>query len=1449
MAPSRRRASNKASSAAAAAVKKNWKVGDLVLAKVKGFPAWPATVSEPEKWGYSTDWKKVLVYFFGTKQIAFCNHGDVEAFTEEKKKSLLSKRHGKGADFVRAVQEIVDCYEKAKEQERDDEVKSGDEGTIAGNSEDSMAMGNKIQSPMIIAKSLPESLCFSDDNNESHHLVDERTERENGFSHDMETTSENPVENVSSVDELMGGALVASDSLKKRSIDAPLQSCINNTSVRRPRSTVKIEPCKLQSQVMANDNSTITGDVLFNGTRNESAKRSRRTRKSPGTSAWHHMESPGYSTAVASNVSSEDNGSEIGTTSSDTISFNGGNTLETSCKIGQPSIGAECVDRGALSSDKFRLSAETLVFKKKRKPNRKRVADGEASFAVSPKENPGMDTQVKETILHSSDASENLPDRVSRANGDEHLPLVKRARVRMGKPLSEEKQLNGLVHAEESSKGVLMNKSELPLASFSCGEVVHDANGSTATNGYIHVEKEPIWNASKYQLRGSVDGEAALPPSKRLHRALEAMCANAAEEGQTFDGAQETTKLISSEKSSYHMSMVNEVGSGSEVENMNSFDDNDANVNGDSKILPGLTSPTSEVLGKSKSCDHLVECSNILKSEDCKEITLESTNCVEENNVDDSSLKSSSGETKVSIKSPPHSSSFDHNQGVLGSRLEQLDDLSPSSKEEKIEILGSSNESSNNAVKLEHAYFVEDKLGQEKGTSRPNCRDQDSSEINTGGFPSPAGDSAHLSAVNVDSCKSMKSLMSPLDKSAHSMCELEKDAKFKPAEKDIDANSMKVLIAAAQAKRQLSLSTSLSDNVLDDKVVCDSTSSPSSVGRVGSHEQVSPTSSVICHLSTGDNRNTLLHNGGLDVPHNCKKFSRELGTEEVRNFGSSVSHREKSVGKWTSSDARAVRKSFESVLGTLSRTKESIGRATRLAIDCAKYGIAGEVLEILARKLETESSLHKRVDLFFLVDSITQYSRGQKGGVGDIYPAAVQAMLPRLLSSAAPPGHVGRENRRQCLKVLKLWLERKTFPESIVRLHMRELESTDASFTNVHTRRLLRMERALNDPIREMEGMHVDEYGSNAKLQLPGFCMPRMLEDEESDAEDRSFEAVTPEQDSEIPVEREATPTSAFEKRCHILEDVDGELEMEDVAPSYEVEKSSYDVSGVHNVETSNYQFSQHLPLPCAPPHPGNGAPSPPPLPASPPPMVPPPPPLPSQAVVCHPFTDSGDMKFHTNVHNLECASRQQHMSQIPDTTRLNSAMSDTMYHYAPGYRDLGKQSLRPGPFSSSNSCCNAPAAHPSIHMGNNIQQIDSGSLHNKGYHLQPPPPTLSNQFSYVHADQRRQSWMEASSSSYAKRFRYGHDMHREDIYQHRDRMNLAPYETGERRRLAAPVHLGRVQSDNPEAAYGSNYHYGPPQEPSRLLNRDLSFPPRTSYYHNPTPYRPPEAPNFWRPR
>lgn len=38
-----------------------------------------------------------------------------------------------------------------------------------------------------------------------------------------------------------------------------------------------------------------------------------------------------------------------------------------------------------------------------------------------------------------------------------------------------------------------------------------------------------------------------------------------------------------------------------------------------------------------------------------------------------------------------------------------------------------------------------------------------------------------------------------------------------------------------------------------------------------------------------------------------------------------------------------------------------------------------QVVELLIRKLENEPSYHRKVDLFFLVDSITQCSHSHKG--------------------------------------------------------------------------------------------------------------------------------------------------------------------------------------------------------------------------------------------------------------------------------------------------------------------------------------------------------------------------------------------------------------------------------------------------------------------------------------
>ncbi|XP_047981498.1 ENHANCER OF AG-4 protein 2-like isoform X3 [Salvia hispanica] len=335
-------------------------------------------------------------------------------------------------------------------------------------------------------------------------------------------------------------------------------------------------------------------------------------------------------------------------------------------------------------------------------------------------------------------------------------------------------------------------------------------------------------------------------------------------------------------------------------------------------------------------------------------------------------------------------------------------------------------------------------------------------------------------------------------------------------------------------------------------------------------------------------------------------------------------------------EAAVVRDAFEGMIETLSRTKESIGRATRLAIDCAKYGIANEVLELLILKLANEPSFHRKVDLLFLVDSITQCSHSQKGIAGASYIPVVQAALPRLIVAAAPPGAGAQENRRQCHKVLRLWLERKIFPESVLRRYMNELGTdNDGGAAGFSQRRPSRAERSIDDPIREMEGMFLDEYGSNTTFQLPGFLSSHLFEEDDDEDDFPSMlykEGVdTPPSEHNLASKdpEHCTVTPSDRRHC-ILEDVDGELEMEDVSGHNKDDRilivncTSIIASPEPNSDIkirSASEMSELLPSPeGSPPLPPGSPPMTPPLPASPPPLSPspspppPPPPLSSSS-------------------------------------------------------------------------------------------------------------------------------------------------------------------------------------------------------------------------------------------
>ncbi|KAL4038725.1 hypothetical protein IC575_002349 [Cucumis melo] len=1428
MAPSRRKGAGKA--AIAAASRRQWKVGDLVLAKVKGFPAWPATVSEPEKWGYSTDWKKVLVYFFGTQQIAFCNPADVEAFTEEKKQSLLVKRQGKGADFVRAVQEIIDCHEKLKECDNNDEIISSDDlarvngGSVVDSSanvgskdeteapvanNDNLQSNNSLSSRDTSEPALP--LKFVLAGAQGNSLLDNMARRDQSTDADA---SEQPFPACTSSRKRSGGTRLKSSVTKR------------NVSVQRSRSSSRMESRRLQHLAIPFS----SGDIVANNIPEVLLRRNKRNRKSPDGSDCDDATSE----ALISNVSIEDNASEIVTADSDTYSLNECSTIDSGCKFEHSETAVECLERDVEFGKGLDLHIKAVVIKKKRKPMRKRVINdaSEDNGGAQDKE------EILEAVVDNSNqclqnGCENKTERCSKENGDEHLPLVKRARVRMSEvSSSEDCKRHSDTEEQNQKKAVPFNLSGKVScysnsADGSNDRVLDTANGvpNYTSPSKVCTQFSANWsqlcNYKKDQsFCCSVDGESVLPPSKRLHRALEAMSANVAEEDQAAAETAVSTRTstngcpISSTCSSSHVQIEIKDGNCLGLQGR-TFHDDPSELK-DERFSTNVNQTITEENGKTPlivDFDHQADQNSQNQQHDFK---------------DDVILEGGGKHIVVA----------DHIDSQLGCHSDRT---------------------------VVHMNSVKKESPRELADIRSICGEMDQLLPLEGKSNTDIAGPLIVVSANPDKdleCSENSRMDCELVAGSHDIGKLS----HQNGSDEVKGCADDIMIAKSPKP---AVAENCEENILDVKEV--NGRSPFSVEHIIQKD----VSEVRCSLSVAgtddsltmdsvdpvsiSDRRSLLQNNISFSPNFHKK---SLGTllEEVK-LESPVSLKLKPKDV----EARAALSSFEAMLGNLTRTKDSIGRATRVAIECAKFGFGPKVVEVLTRTLDTESSLHKKLDLFFLIDSITQSSQNLKGNVADIYPPAIQLVLSRLLAAVAPPGSNAQENRKQCIKVLRLWSQRGVLPEPIVRHHMRELESlSGSSSVGAYSRRSSRTERSLDDPLREMEGMLVDEYGSNSSFQIPGFSMPRMLKDEDegSDSDGGSFEAVTPEHTSQACEEFESVPV--MEKRRHILEDVDGELEMEDVAPPCEVEISSSNSVVVNAIEAVDNKFEQHFPPPMAPPLPQDVPPSCPPLPSSPPPQPPPLPPSFSRSDSCvsdfeldRSFRETNSVQDNLMQPVAQSSNASGTTQRTADTVHypassnasgITQRTSDAGQYPASERRDLQMQM----PESTSRSYSNMPGR-----VLNNGQRDDSTALHNKGYPLRPPhPPPPQDHFTYVHGDHRMKPRWEDPPASYSSRFRYADDPDGECFYNDHERMRHYSYEPHDNWRVPRPFYGSRYH-DRGRTSYGPVSCGGTPCEPTSHSQR-WRFPSRDMNSRNSMPYRQPyegpvrvsnRGPSFWRPR
>ncbi|XP_071741855.1 protein HUA2-LIKE 3-like isoform X2 [Rutidosis leptorrhynchoides] len=1439
MAPSRRKGASKAAAAAAAC--RRWKVGDLVLAKVKGFPAWPATVSEPEKWGYSADLKKVLVFFFGTQQIAFCNPADVEAFTEAKKDSLLSKRHGKGADFVRAVREIIESYEELKKQENVNNNNTlGQTGSTNVKPEECVdSSGSKEDVLTPIIDPLQKTSNSLKDNN-GHTL----------------TVLDDPPKGDKSPEVFVKKALSPTTYSRKKNSSTRDPGLIRRVpSARRSRSSVRA----FQTEDVVMGNGNLSRDV--------GQRRTKRVRTSPGSS-----DGP-----VVSNASPKENGSNV-----HIIDLNIKNDVN-GVQLGYDQVrkheyAVDCSSGDMQLNHTLEFHNKTIVVKKKRKPSRKRTVT--------------VTTDLPEKALDKTEPYQTADFEITggkhnKEDGDEHLPLVKRARVRMGRT-----SLSPETHSEDPNKPSVSSDAEdmsadgNSLASREEAEPVFTLRKCT-------VNKPPLWEANKNKNYGClVDGEAALPPSKRLHRALEAMSANVAEDTQVSPGGAATMKTVINGS----LPIKTKETDDPKVQSLNSLN-NGACSNIDLSVEQNETAEEMNSEG--------VVCIDIVPSNEQND-TVEKVN-IEEVNID---RQPSSPEQKpVETADGKDSVMLDSCNGAVET-IVGLQSPKPSLDliEKKDSLVECTEASVVTMLDVKHECEIGSLDPTEASKKDPSDVSGVSPDPVSGNLENGVASHDNVNLLQLSPQKSCSMVDHPFvdDVIDNSMLEDTEGTK----ELNMEVDDVPVVTTIKDLKSgdpgpELSHSTCIIEDNLSNKSVSGTRTSSSPPTDVfdSTVSRVSLPNTSICNIvSTSDNCN-LLENSGCCSPDVHEKPKH-------------------SGNKWsTVSEANAALKSFEASLGALTRTKKCIDRSTRLAIDCAKFGIAVKVVETIARSLEAESSLHKRVDLFFLVHSIAQFSRGLGGDVAGLYPSAIQAVLPRLLLAAAPPGGSALENRRQCLKVLKLWQERKILPEPMIRHHIRELDSLNNMSSRISnsSRRPFRNERAFDDPIREVEGMLVDEYGSNSSIQLSGFCMPTMLkedEKEDSDFDDEGFEAVTPEHNPETSEERDRVLlTPGIEKHTHVLEDVDGELEMEDVAPSYETDTNILTNSNMEkNADTSHHQLTQCLPsfpplpkdLPLSspplpkspPPLPASLPPPPPPpplscLPPPPPPPPPlsclPPPPPPPPPLSCLPPPPPPPPISLTSPLSASLppppppppplpisltsplaaslppppppppsaslpppppppppplaslpgppppSASLPGPSPLPVSDPQHSIGAQSAHYQHPEGRDP-RMDMQVPELSNSSSFSTLPVHHPPVQAANSM-------------HLRPPHPAPSSQFSYFQSDQ---SCREIPPPSYPGRYHFVNGTDTGNFHSDHDRMHPPPHDDSWR--YPPPPYPGQCYPDGPRGRYPPNMYAGPPCEPPMPVNT-WHYPVRPANHRDMAPHRPyPEAPlpmgpNFWTPR
>ncbi|TKW08018.1 hypothetical protein SEVIR_6G001100v4 [Setaria viridis] len=1098
-------------------------LGDLVLAKIKGYPAWPAKISRPEEWGQTPTPRKFFVYFYGTREIAFVPLADLQEFTEKAKDDLLDR-----APSIKVQKKYVRAYNEAVEQicKAYNELPKSSEAASGALPDQS--------------EKTTEHLVRSPDDGENLGLG--RMEADSPTDDSIASGQGSGAEDVKD-----GGHEIGGHSL---SVSQKKTSLLQDPEHPKTKKPVASKSALDMYREQEHSPTSVRAD------RDEEVKNEKESCPpegfvlDPNLEVVCALEVPKKSKAnkLLRNAERKEKRADIGSSTGRTAPEAASDVLNMGAdKESREFKKSKIMTKQSLATGSEKRDHNEIVHGK---PDKQLSRKSSAGFSSNKKSLPGSGQRTTDCITDTRPAKKpRLMDRggetdktVAQSDTKLSIDCEKHNAMKYERSTTVETGKNTVPKTGISDGRARRSGSVLSPVSRLHSEVVEPTSGSAT--------QSTVADSAK---KGSIMKEDASRVDRQSAKPKRRACRFDDEE----DEGQRTPLHRTSAKSiSTHIVPADKAGTRGKISSHagNASIKKSGPAREEKSKSVGMSPVRHELVCSSPSQDKMharhqaIGRRSITGSVDTSAGMGNKTNLVDRKSSGQVKMPTSSEVKKIhsSSKQLHLTSGNSHSRNYPASEKNSL----PKSEDTKAK-------SKPGAQAVEHKVSTTVTVSAERGAKRDHLKEERSISV----------DKAASSEPNSDSVKSMKHL-----------------------------------IAAAQARRNLMASAhGKFDGSLTDNAGMTSTQyglpglSPSPVFRI-------PSPSRIAFPESPGERIVLKSPTELDHEHGKSPKSRQVSGSP-------------SIG----TDAAIARDALEGMIETLSRTKESIGRATRHAIECSKYGIAGEIVELLVQKLEREPNLHRRIDLLFLVDSITQCSHSQRGVAGASYVPTVQAALPRLLGAAAPPGAGARENRRQCLKVLRLWLERKIMPEDILRKYMGDIEvPNDNTSTSFMLKRPSRAERSVDDPIREMDDMLVDEYGSNATFELSGILSSKVFEDDEdlprnngsspfisqpveSDGIQEAEDTVAPASVEEQIRPENVTADAAMEGALELL----GSKQQTDGAILVE-----HDCSQEPGSELELIDQNEPPPLPDVPPPlPSDSPPPPPPLPPSPPPDTPPPPP------------------------------------------------------------------------------------------------------------------------------------------------------------------------------------------------------------------------------------------------